>query len=109
MKSQRLGPIIACCSVLMVGAAQAQTAAPPDAAAATAPARSSKTTTLELEATTISGNRELPTVLVIVPWKRAESLDVDGRPVDSLVNSALSPVDRIEMRRELRYAEVGAE
>jgi hypothetical protein len=60
---------------------------------------------LELDPTAITGNRELPKVLVIVPWKRAELGELTGRPANSLLNEVLEPVDREVFRRELRYFE----
>jgi hypothetical protein len=58
---------------------------------------------LELDATQITGNRELPKVLYIVPWKRSDLGDLMGRPVNSLLDEVLSPVDRDVFRRENRY------
>lgn len=58
---------------------------------------------LELDPTSITGNRELPKVMVIVPWKRADLGDLEGRPANSLLNEVLEPVDRDVFRRELRY------
>lgn len=58
---------------------------------------------LELDPTTITGNRELPKVMVIVPWKRSDLGELQGRPANSLLNEILSPVDRDVFRRELRY------
>jgi len=58
---------------------------------------------LELDPTSITGNRELPKVMVIVPWKRADLGDLEGRPANSLLNEVLGPVDRDVFRRELRY------
>jgi hypothetical protein len=60
---------------------------------------------LELDPTAITGNRELPKVMVIVPWKRADLGDLSGRPANSLLNEVLEPVDREVFRRELRYFE----
>ncbi len=56
-----------------------------------------------LDTTTIKGQQGLPKVLNIVPWKRAGGGDLPGRPAVSLVDDALSPLDRGEMRRQLRY------
>lgn len=56
---------------------------------------------LELETSTVTGNRELPKVMVIVPWKKAAPGDVPGRPVDSLLDEALQPVGRVAFRREM--------
>lgn len=58
---------------------------------------------LELETTQITGNRELPKVMVIVPWKRSDIGDLVGRPVNSLVDEVLQPVDREVFRREVDY------
>lgn len=58
---------------------------------------------IELEATQITGNRELPRVLYIVPWKRSDLGDLAGKPVNSLVDEVLEPVDRDVFRRENRY------
>jgi hypothetical protein len=58
---------------------------------------------LELDTTQITGNRELPKVLYIVPWKRADLGDLTGRPVNSLLDEVLTPVDRDVFRRENRY------
>jgi hypothetical protein len=58
---------------------------------------------LQLETTQITGNRELPKVMVIVPWKSAEPAELAGRPLNSLVEEVLTPVDRGVMRRTLDY------
>ena len=58
---------------------------------------------IELDTTQITGNRELPKVLYIVPWKRAELGDLVGKPVNSLLDEVLEPVDRDVFRRENRY------
>jgi hypothetical protein len=60
---------------------------------------------LDLEATQITGNRELPKVLYIVPWRSAELGDLVGRPVNSLLDEVLEPVDRDVFRRQNRYFE----
>ena len=58
---------------------------------------------LQLDATAITGNRELPKVLYIVPWRNAELGDLVGRPVNSLLDEVLSPVDRSVFQRQNRY------
>jgi len=60
---------------------------------------------IELDPTQITGNRELPKVLYIVPWKRSDLGDLTGRPVNSLLDEVLQPVDRDVFRRENRYYE----
>lgn len=71
----------------------------PSTGARNAPA----TDKLDLETTQITGNRELPKVMVVVPWKRSDIGDLVGRPVNSLVDEALQPVDREVFRREIDY------
>ena len=58
---------------------------------------------MTLDGTTITGNLELPKALHIVPWKSSEAGDLAGRPMNSLVDEALSPVDRDVFLRELEY------
>ncbi len=58
---------------------------------------------LELDPTAITGNRELPKVMSIVPWKAAEPPAGPDRPMGSLIEEVLSPVDRDEFRREITY------
>jgi len=60
---------------------------------------------LDLDSTQITGNRELPKVLYIVPWRSAELGDLVGRPVNSLLDEVLEPVDRDVFRRQNRYFE----
>ena len=61
--------------------------------------------TMTLEGATIVGNRELPKALHIVPWKSAEAGELAGRPMNSLVDEILAPVDRDVFLRELEYYE----
>ena len=60
---------------------------------------------LDLDSSQITGNRELPKVLYIVPWRGAELGDLVGRPVNSLLDEVLEPVDRDVFRRQNRYFE----
>jgi hypothetical protein len=81
-------------------------AAKPAAAATNKPAqRSGAKDRLDLDSTQITGNRELPKVLYIVPWRSAELGDLVGRPVNSLLDEVLEPVDRDVFRRQNRYFE----
>ncbi len=58
---------------------------------------------IELDRTQITGNKELPNVMYVVPWKRPDLGDLGGRPAKSLVNEILAPVDRDVFRRQNRY------
>ncbi|UCE89658.1 MAG: hypothetical protein JSW10_02145 [Pseudomonadota bacterium] len=58
---------------------------------------------IELEGTSIIGNRELPKVLYVVPWKESELPDLGEPTLESHVEQALSPVDRNVFRRQVHY------
>ena len=60
---------------------------------------------VDLDTSQITGNRELPKVLYIVPWKRPDLGDLAGKPVNSLLDEVLAPIDRDVFRRENRYFE----
>jgi hypothetical protein len=57
----------------------------------------------DIDRTQIIGNRELPKVLYIVPWKKPLPGDLSGRPMASVLDEVLSPVDRDVFRRQVRY------
>jgi hypothetical protein len=57
----------------------------------------------DIDRTQIIGNRELPKVLYIVPWKKPLQGDLSGRPLGGVLDEALSPVDRDVFRRQVRY------
>jgi hypothetical protein len=57
----------------------------------------------DLEGTQILGNRELPKVLYIVPWKQPLPGELVGRPASSVIDEALSPVDREVFERQVHY------
>jgi hypothetical protein len=58
---------------------------------------------LELGTATVTGDREQPKVMYIVPWKKSDIGDLSGKPMNSLLDEALSPVDRDEFKREVVY------
>ncbi len=58
---------------------------------------------LDLETTIVTGNRELPKVLYIVPWKKAELGDLPAQPFNTLLDEVLRPVDRDVFKREVKY------
>ena len=93
-------------------------AAPPSAEPAAAPAVSAATVptpqdrpgaramdSIDLGTTSITGNAELPKVLYIVPWKKSDLGDLVGRPVNTLLDEVLSPVDPEVFERHLDYYE----
>lgn len=58
---------------------------------------------LNLDTTVVTGNRELPKVLYIVPWKKSDLGDLPAQPFNTLLDEALTPVDRDVFRREVTY------
>jgi len=56
-----------------------------------------------MEGTRIRGNQELPNVLYIVPWQIAEIPNLDQPPLESLIDEALTPIDRAVFQRKIRY------
>jgi len=58
---------------------------------------------ITLGRTEITGNQELPKVLYIVPWQKAEPGDLTGRPVNTLLDEVLAPLDREEFNRQVDY------
>jgi hypothetical protein len=58
---------------------------------------------LLLDRTSIRGSQELPRVLYIVPWKDSRLGNIIGRPVNSLIDEVLAPVDRDVFLRQTKY------
>ena len=65
--------------------------------------RRAYTDQLRLEATSIRGNQELPRIMYIVPWKDPSLGDVAGKPVNSLIEEVLAPLDRDVFLRQTKY------
>ena len=59
---------------------------------------------LELDKANIQGASELPKVLYIVPWKKAEIGDKPIK-VNRMVDEVLSPVDRDVLKRQVKFYE----
>ena len=58
---------------------------------------------MQLSRTEITGNQELPKVLYIVPWQKSVPGDLMGRPVNTLMDEVLAPIDREEFLRQVDY------
>lgn len=57
----------------------------------------------DIDGTKIIGNRELPKVLYIVPWKKPLQAELSGKPPASVLDEALAPIDRDVFRRQVQY------
>ena len=51
----------------------------------------------------ITGNQELPKVLYIVPWQKSDPGELMGKPVNTLLDEVLAPIDRSEFMRQVDY------
>lgn len=54
---------------------------------------------------TITGNREQPKVLYIVPWKAANDAELEEQTIQSQLDIVFGHVERIELQRELQFME----
>lgn len=113
--------LVAVLGLLGASSVLAQEAQPAATAQSTAPDQSAPTATtptadtseprprraitdrIDLDTTIVTGNRELPKVLYIVPWKKAELGELPAQPFNTLLDEVLTPVDRDVFRREVTY------
>ncbi|MEE4162243.1 MAG: hypothetical protein V2I25_07010 [Woeseiaceae bacterium] len=58
---------------------------------------------MDLGRTEITGNQELPKVLYIVPWQKSDPGDLMGKPVNTLLDEVLAPLNRDEFIRQVDY------
>lgn len=84
-------------------AAHAAARAVSPASAAAAPGAKTAADRVDLGTATVTGDREQPKVMYIVPWKRSDIGDTSGKPLNSLLDEALTPVDRDEFKRQVAY------
>ena len=75
----------------------------PKARPAAAPKAPNAVDRLDLGAATVTGDREQPKVMYIVPWKKSDIGDMGGKPMNSLLDEVLAPVDREVFRRQVDY------
>jgi hypothetical protein len=60
---------------------------------------------LQLEGTEITGNKELPMVLYIVPWKSVRRFELEAPPITSIMDQKPGPLDRASFKRTIHYHE----
>ncbi len=100
------GPAVATSPAASPSTTEANIAAPVSPSAVRRPPLTTARTgsdRLELDTTVVTGNRELPKVLYIVPWKKADLGDLPAQPFNTLLDEVLTPVDRDVFRREVTY------
>ncbi len=61
---------------------------------------------IEMKGTNIRGSSELPKVLYIVPWKKAELGDILMQAGISMFDDELAPIDRDVFRRQVQYYDI---
>lgn len=109
LMSAAAGPVIAQQSAPPAPAAAPSSSTPrPTPAPATATRRGAAAAPATTDRATIDraqiiGNRELPKVLYIVPWRAPDAAMPDQRPPNSVLDEALAPIDRDVFRRQLRF------
>ena len=58
---------------------------------------------LEMKGTAIIGNKELPKILYIVPWKSAEPIQLTTPAFNSVLDEVFQPVERSTFKRQVKY------
>lgn len=61
---------------------------------------------LNLEGARLFGNRDLPNITYVVPWKEEKVDALDMQPIGNLFEEALKPLDRDVFMREVEYYEL---
>lgn len=75
-------------------------------AALLAAGHSSAQEEIDLEGARLFGNRDLPNITYVVPWKEENFEALDVQPVGNLFDEALKPLDRDVFIREVEYYEL---
>ena len=58
---------------------------------------------MDLDTSTVTGNREQPKVMYIVPWQQPGATETTYTPAASLAEDLYRQIDRDEFVRELEY------
>jgi hypothetical protein len=61
---------------------------------------------IDLEGARLFGNRDLPNITYVVPWKEERFEAIDVKPIGTLFDEALKPLDRDVFMREVEYYEL---
>lgn len=67
---------------------------------------SAKDQTINMQGLSIIGNKELPNILYILPWKSADLPEMVELPLSSLINNALQVIDRKTILRQQQYRKI---
>jgi hypothetical protein len=57
---------------------------------------------VQLDQTTVIDNHELPKITYVIPWQAAQLPAREAPPLDTLIEHALTPLDRNKLRGEIR-------
>ncbi|WP_339669398.1 hypothetical protein [Dasania marina] len=52
---------------------------------------------------TVKGNQEQPKVLYIMPWQKADRVQLNYQPMQGITTEVFSNIDREEFLREMRF------
>ena len=58
---------------------------------------------IQLDQTTVIDNHELPKITYIVPWQAAPLPEPEKPTLDTLIDDALTPLDRDVLRSQIQY------
>ena len=58
---------------------------------------------LDMRGTSIIGNKELPNMLYIIPWKSVSPVELEPPAIDSVLDQPLQALDRQSLKRRIRY------
>lgn len=61
---------------------------------------------INMQGTSIIGNKEQPNILYILPWQKADLPEMIELPLSSLINDALKPIDRRTVLRQQKYQQI---
>lgn len=92
----------------MAGTAAALLCVASLAAHAAASAQGPEDTHIDMQGTSIIGDRELPTVLYLVPWKDAAPAGAAAQPVNRRADTAPVHLSRDQVQRQLRHRQRSA-
>jgi hypothetical protein len=58
---------------------------------------------LDMQGTQVIGNRELPNMLYIIPWKSIKPVQLTPPPIESVMDEPLQALDREQFQHRILY------